>query len=427
MQASPNKLLRPSAQLCQSKSPRGSKQKQQLGFLPRSAFQCAQGKSRVVTKQRVSRSERGNNPFAKEVQPVQRSPGSAPSAPISKNPASAPDNISSETDGKEQAEADKGSCTCPEVSSSVVDLSLQIDSVQHDQPWETPRRHIARLPTRDLIMQVDERNNTITELLRMGEATISASAFVASPLTTSSTESEEGESPNKKLSWEVLDIAADGVIRSLGERLNAITELSSASQSPDGEDECDFELMSNWSGRGSNDSQGTTIWNGPDASDPKEDTVEVKTLDHMHDDQLSVKKRCIVGHELKPHRTPSDRWWCSKCLKQVSEGTRLFGCRICNYDECWSCLSAAGIEVGLRCEPCLNDVTCTYPQKVLVQEVALLQEQMSVLQDQLREVTQERNAEVTKNRKLQDHISRMWKDTLSYSDFNHLRESACIE
>jgi len=155
--------------------------------------------------------------------------------------------------------------------------------------------------------------------------------------------------------------------------------------------------------------------------------VEFQTLDCVDDDQLSVDKLCLVGHELKPHRTPSCRWWCSKCLKQVPEGTRLFGCRICNYDECWACLSAAGVKVGGRCEPCLDNTTGNLPQEMLLRKVTSLQEQMSFLQNQIRGVTQERDAEVIKNQKLQDEISRMWRTSLAYSDIHHLRASACIE
>lgn len=56
------------------------------------------------------------------------------------------------------------------------------------------------------------------------------------------------------------------------------------------------------------------------------------------DRQLIVKKKCTLGHELTSQITPSNRWWCSQCFKQMQYGTRLFGCRICNYDECLSCV-----------------------------------------------------------------------------------------
>jgi len=248
----------------------------------------------------------------------------------------------------------------------------------------------------------------------MGEATISGSVDDPSPLSNQSyTESQDGESPKKRSweNWENLDLAADGVLRSLNEQLTAITELVES----DGE-------MPNGSGAlkrsASCDSQGTTIWTGTtgcdssDEWDPLHD--EMRTLDSLDDEQTqqsSMEQKCIVGHNLKPHRTPSDRWGCSSCLRQVPEGTCLFGCRICNYDECWSCLSARQAQV--KQEPC-SAVTAA-PQEILLEEVALLRQRVKVLEDKLSGVTKERNALSAENQKLCNHVSRMCRAAMAHS------------
>lgn len=166
----------------------------------------------------------------------------------------------------------------------------------------------------------------------------------------------------------------------------------------------------------SNGSQST----GLSALDEEEGKVEIKTLDCLDDEQLSVDRQCSRGHDLTPHRVPSDMWWCSKCLKQVQEGTRLFACRLCNYDECWSCVNAAQAKVRAK-----HDSASSTPSKeILAQEVASLRRQMSDLQDQLHGAMQERNAEVAKNRRHQVIIAcRMWRASWSDSDAN-LQEPA---
>lgn len=267
---------------------------------------------------------------------------------------------------------------------------------------------MARLTTLDLIDQVDERNNTIQELLRMGEATISG--VDPSPLSKKSYhESEDGESESpSKRSWEVLDLAADGVLRSLNNQLTAITERVESECEPASNDREGLKRSD------SNDSQGTTIWTGGDGPDSSDE--EVQNLDCLDEDQFSVDKKCILGHELKPHRTPSDRWWCSKCMTQVPEGTHLMGCRVCNYDECQSCLQQKPEQP--RCEPCS---VVTAPQEIPLDEVALqqqalsLQHQMQALRNELSVVTRERDDFAFKNQKLEGHVSRMWKATLAYS------------
>jgi hypothetical protein len=270
----------------------------------------------------------------------------------------------------------------------------------------------------------------------MGEATIAGSGIDADEELTltpaSKAESEDGESPCKRASWEDLDLAADGVLKSLGAQLNAIAELSDHStscstRSQSSEDELEFGSTRFLKRSGSNDSQtsqGTVVHTG---ASPSEE-VKVKTLDSFEDDQLAVHKQCIVGHDLKPHRTPSDRWWCTKCLNQVPQGTRLFGCRICNYDECWSCAGAGNTELQeVACQPCLAPSPIPpEAQEVLREEVALLQQQMSALRNQLHDVTQERNEAISQNQRLQSHVSRMWKATLSYSDLDQ-RQTKCIE
>merc|ERR1719387_1382271 len=130
-------------------------------------------------------------------------------------------------------------------------------------------------------------------------------------------------------------------MKSLGAQLNAIAELSDHSASTSTRSESSEDESESIE---SNTSKDTTAYIGVSPEDEQEE-VKVKTLDSFEDEELVVNKTCIVGHDLKPHRTPSNRWWCSKCSKQVSQGTRLFGCRKCNYDECWSCLGTAKTEI----------------------------------------------------------------------------------
>jgi hypothetical protein len=442
MQNSTKKLvLGPSSlRFTETKSPRGSQQQHQR-FLPCSASQHAQGKSRVVAQRKVHE----GNPFKNAKQPTQSSPRgckptvdsavpsnaaqpmqSIPEGPSSVAhsatcmPASSSCSDANPTNREKRAQLyRRRSSTCPEVTLDLTKaIQMMPEMVSCDSARSgsarsgfSARSGIARLPTRDLIDQVDERNTKIEELLRMGEATIARSGTDASPQSQgeSYAESEECESPTKsaeRKSWEVLDLAADGVLKSLGAQLNAIAEFSDhstgspRSQSSENESE----------NTGSDDSQATTVYIG------EQEEVNVQTLDSFEDEQLMVTRKCTVGHDLKPHRTPSNRWWCSKCSRQVSQGTRLFGCRICNYDECWSCISTSSTEMPVACKPCV--ATNTIPQEaqeVMREEIASLHRQMSALRDQLRHVTQERDDVVTQNMELHDHVSKMWKATLSYS------------
>lgn len=453
MQISTKKFVPEPKSLCftETKSPRGSQQQHQR-FLPCSASQKAQGKSRVVTQRRVNE----GNPFKREKQPVQSGlTGCKPTvdSAVPSNTAqpfqSIPNGGSGVTDSNTYTLADsrknvyrekraqlhrQRSSTCPEITLDLTKVIAEIpemgpcDSARSDTARSGKARTpgIARLPTRDLIDQVDDRNSKIEELLRMGEATIAGSVPDASPVSRegSYAESEEAESPNKRAertSWEVLDLAADGVLKSLGRQLNAIAELSDHSTSSSTRSEISEDESESID---SNTSQDTIIYTGVSHGDEQEE-VQVKTLDSFEDEELVVHKKCIVGHDLKPHRTPSNRWWCSKCSKQVSEGTRLFGCRICNYDECWSCLRTS--NTGLWCEPCVFTKTKSQEkEEVLREQVALLQQQMNALSNQLRNVAQQRDDAVTQNRELHGHVARMWKATLSYSHPDQ-RLVSCIE
>jgi len=274
----------------------------------------------------------------------------------------------------------------------------------------------------DLVDQVDECNLKIEELLRKGEATISPSSLDASPVSKKScAETEEGDSLNKsseEASWEDLDLVADTVLRSLGEQLNGSREHSScwrsnssSSLESTAQDECAFDSALKQSG--SNGTLSTGLSTGSTLDE--EDGVEVKTLDCVDDEQLSVDRQCVTGHDLAPHRTPSNMWWCSKCLKQVEKGTRLFGCRRCNYDECWSCLRASQSMITARCDDAIctpsteglaSDLVASLQQQVThLQEVASLQRQVSDLRDQLHEVMHERDMEIAKYRRHQATIA----------------------
>jgi hypothetical protein len=299
MEASKDKLLIPSVQVCQIKSPRGSKQPNQGELSPSSVFQPTQGKSRR---------------------------------------------------------------------------------------W-------------DLIDQVDECNVKIEELLRTGEATMSVSSCDASPVPNNDNEEGEVLNDSEEASWDDLDVAADTILRSL-------TELSGSNtaSSPSKGDEFESPVK-----RSVSDNSQSTPSTGLSASDEEDEEVEVKTLDCLDDEQLVVDRQCKRGHDLTPHRTPSNMWWCSKCLSPVQKGSRLFGCRLCNYDECWSCLSAAQATVKSR----FDTSSDSSPQ------VASLQQQMSALQEELHGVKHERDVEIAKNRRHQASMAcRLWRASWSSSDLS---------
>ena len=54
-----------------------------------------------------------------------------------------------------------------------------------------------------------------------------------------------------------------------------------------------------------------------------------------------VKASCPDGHDLQIFATHDDRWFCSRCRQRVPEGTKMNGCRACNFDLCERCVSSA--------------------------------------------------------------------------------------
>jgi len=54
-----------------------------------------------------------------------------------------------------------------------------------------------------------------------------------------------------------------------------------------------------------------------------------------------AQKTCPGGHPLQAARTPHDACWCSVCGHTFRQGTVLYGCRHCDYDECEQCLAKA--------------------------------------------------------------------------------------
>jgi len=53
---------------------------------------------------------------------------------------------------------------------------------------------------------------------------------------------------------------------------------------------------------------------------------------------LQANKTCASGHQLRAANAIDDSCFCSVCDATVRKGTILHGCRLCDYDECDSCL-----------------------------------------------------------------------------------------
>merc|ERR1719482_1264382 len=53
---------------------------------------------------------------------------------------------------------------------------------------------------------------------------------------------------------------------------------------------------------------------------------------------------CPSGHILKRHAAPSSDYRCDVCGKEVAEGETLWGCRLCDYDECQHCANKGIVE-----------------------------------------------------------------------------------
>eukprot|EP01084_Bolivina_argentea_P157969 275234_1 len=57
---------------------------------------------------------------------------------------------------------------------------------------------------------------------------------------------------------------------------------------------------------------------------------------------VNKESNCPGKHGLKKYKTPEDEWGCDVCQTEMSKGTVLYGCRICDFDVCSSCLKTKG-------------------------------------------------------------------------------------
>ena len=60
---------------------------------------------------------------------------------------------------------------------------------------------------------------------------------------------------------------------------------------------------------------------------------EVRTIFNLN---ISAK-HCPRNHLLTIESTVDDTYYCSLCLACYPEGTMMYSCRDCNYDECFNC------------------------------------------------------------------------------------------
>ena len=55
--------------------------------------------------------------------------------------------------------------------------------------------------------------------------------------------------------------------------------------------------------------------------------------------RVDSKPMCASGHPLSRFGSFIAGWWCSSCRREFSGRKLLWGCRVCNYDICGSCLA----------------------------------------------------------------------------------------
>jgi hypothetical protein len=53
---------------------------------------------------------------------------------------------------------------------------------------------------------------------------------------------------------------------------------------------------------------------------------------------------CPSGHVLESHLAPNEDYTCDVCGKEVAEGEKLWGCRLCDYDKCLQCANKGVVE-----------------------------------------------------------------------------------
>merc|ERR1712054_471069 len=53
---------------------------------------------------------------------------------------------------------------------------------------------------------------------------------------------------------------------------------------------------------------------------------------------------CPSGHVLERHAAPNSDYTCDVCGKEVAAGETLWGCRLCDYDECQQCANKGIVE-----------------------------------------------------------------------------------
>ena len=62
--------------------------------------------------------------------------------------------------------------------------------------------------------------------------------------------------------------------------------------------------------------------------------------------RLDDKPECAAGHLLIRFGTPGPNWTCSSCLREFRDRRLLWGCRLCDFDLCGSCLSGRNLRRG---------------------------------------------------------------------------------
>ena len=74
---------------------------------------------------------------------------------------------------------------------------------------------------------------------------------------------------------------------------------------------------------------------------------EVRNLFNIH----ISSKHCPRNHPLTIEATDDETYYCNLCLASYPEGTMMYSCRQCNYDECFHCYNIISKKEGFVHEP----------------------------------------------------------------------------
>jgi tetratricopeptide (TPR) repeat protein len=60
---------------------------------------------------------------------------------------------------------------------------------------------------------------------------------------------------------------------------------------------------------------------------------------------LAEVSAAVCSHELEAHNTTADYWTCNECGEEQVKGATLYGCRLCDYDQCEKCYRKVDMQM----------------------------------------------------------------------------------